>query len=278
MQEELTKKIKPITDLVEGENDIYLKAHHNQSYIYNGKIRIRNGYKTNIYKPIKCSELYYKLDKFYKWFQYKYLIVENEDIYLVKNLPERFRINPIYYVNSEDLEDNKFNLTGQRENVNYNLSIAWDDLLNTVPDELEKANIKEMINSNEIFLLNNSKSTVDFLSVSNTITTELIDNNTYTDTVDIKPILSDKVFKNKTIRLDITVKYSINDAIYNYDITVKAFNINNETGKIEYNNIIQSIGKDLIRLEFLNGIIKIFPLSNTVEDCIISNCLITYGE
>lgn len=276
MPEQHNKKLKIITTSNEG---IRLKNYKEDYYIYSGNTRVRNSLRNSIYKPIKCSELYYKINKSLKWFQYKYVVVKDNNFYIVtKKLSDEYRNSTIYETNPKDLTPEE--LFSMTENNDFISNKTWSDLLDTVENN-DKDIIEKMINSNEIFLLNNSKSVVDFLS-DNTITTELIEPNTYTDTVDLKPILSEKLSKNKGFKLDISIKYSINegnpdlDGIYCYDTTINGISFNKE--KVEFNNFIQTIGNNQVKLEYLKGIIKVFPLSDKIKDCIISNCLITYGQ
>ena len=269
------KKLTLVTSNSEN-NNLYLGSYRNNYYIYNGNKKVKNSLLSSIYKPIKCSELYYKINKIFKWFQHKYLVIKDNEIFLVtKDIPSENREKPIYEINPENLKDNeKFKQTGLGKNLLEELDEAWKTLINELDEDKEI--LERMINSNEIYLLNNSKSMVDFLS-DNTITAELIDPNNYSNTVDIKPILGNKIFNNKSFKVDISVKYSIGDDIYIYDTTINSINIIRETGKIEYNNTIQTL-KNHIHLEFLNGIIRVFPIADNITDCIISNCLITYGN
>ena len=87
-------------------------------------------------------------------------------------------------------------------------------------------------------------------------------------------------------RLDISIKYSkLNDerteaSINNYFTTFKAFEYDVNRNLIMENTIeiINDNTGDLVKIEYFNGIIRLFPLSPRITECIINDCTVIYGK
>lgn len=108
----------------------------------------------------------------------------------------------------------------------------------------------------------------------------------YTNSVDLNDLIEYSSYPGTSARVDISIRYSkINDEesvayIYNYFTTFKAFWYN-ENRELIIEDTIETISDDtddLVRIEYLGGIIKVFPVSPMVSECIINDCTIIYGN
>lgn len=233
--------------------------------------------KNSIQKPVYKSELYQKL-KTYRWLLSKNPYIDEDGLIKIatdKYIPD----SQVYSLNKgatdgtsvTNLEDGK-------------IKVAIEKLMSGL-SESDKEIIENMVKTNEVYLLNNSKGSVDFLEMSNTSLLIDFDSDVYTNTLDLKKLINKKPIKeDTTLKVDLSIQYSKkNENIdefsgeiltYNFDITFSGIEING--GKLEYKNFINE--QNNIRIEYLNGIIQLIPLSNEILECIISNCLVTYGK
>ena len=79
-----------------------------------------------------------------------------------------------------------------------------------------------------------------------------------------------------------SIQYSKVDdksVIYSNDITFNGFSTVTSNNKlsINFNNITQTVNDEVI-VEFIDGLIRLFPNKDNILECIISNCTITYGN
>lgn len=252
-----------------------------------GESRIRYN-RNSVQKPVYMSELNQKL-KAYRWLLSKNLYVDEDDIKITttKFSPKSqvYSLNRGAVVGGPGISLITSDVSG--------LNTALDNLLSELSD-LDQENIDNMVKTNEVYLLNNSKGSIDFLDMSNT--SLLIDYNssTYTNILDIKKLINKKPIKdNTTLKIDLSIQYSKKNEvdeisgkrfIFGFDITFSGIEI--KDGKLIYKNFINDykdpvdpINKpDIVRVEYLNGVIQLIPLSNDIIECIISNCLVTYGN
>jgi hypothetical protein len=108
----------------------------------------------------------------------------------------------------------------------------------------------------------------------------------YTSSLSLCELIEYSSYPRISARVDISIKYSKlnNDmseaSIYNYFTTFKAFGYNKDR-KLEIENMVEIISdntEDLIRIEYLGGIIKLFPVSPRITECIINDCTVIYGK
>lgn len=200
----------------------------------------------------------------------------------------------------ERLEDRLFNITERKVIKNNQLHLHPDTLV-TGTSDLDKqtytlndssktvllqdtsigpTNITAFINEymktiSTTSFYSSSKITVDILQSS--ITVDLVNKNTYTNTLSLQTIERKMAKPGISGKVDLTVKYTKNYMIYGQDITFEAFKyndseINPESSKL---NFVSTLGD--VRVEYTDGIIRVIPENNDVDECIISNCILTYG-
>ena len=130
----------------------------------------------------------------------------------------------------------------------------------------------------ELRVTRSSKNRTDI--VDDSITIEVINSettSTYTNTVDLNGLIDHVNIPEISAKIDITYQYSVKDSqiIRSGDLSFKVFNID-EKGNVEKDNRIFDMGE--VTVEYINGIIRIFPTSNNINECILSDVIITYGN
>ena len=232
--------------------------------------------KDSIQKPVYKSELYQKL-KAYRWLLGKNLFIDNDVVKVASD--KYFPSNQIYSLNRGAVDGTTLTISDEKR-----IKTSLEQLFSNLTDS-DKENIENMIKTNEVYLLNNSKGSIDFLDMSNTCLLIDYDSDIYTNILDLKKLINKKPIKeNTTLKVDLSIQYSKrNEEIdkfsgeiftYNFDITFSGIEI--KDGKVIYKNFINE--QNDIRIEYLNGIIQLIPLSSDITECIISNCLVTYGN
>lgn len=229
--------------------------------------------KNSIQKPVYKSELYQKL-KQYRWLLNKNLYLDNNEVVNVAST-SYFPLEPVCSINRGAIDGFP---TIAQDNIK-DLEDAWENLLSSLPD-FDKEILENMMKTNEVYLLNNSKGSIDFLETQNICSLISCESDLYTDTLDLKKLLNKKSIKNDTtLKVDLSIQYSkkeiINDApIYSFDITFSGIEVLDNN--ILFKDFISE--QNDIRVEYLNGIIQLFPTSDNIIECIISNCSVTYGK
>ena len=119
---------------------------------------------------------------------------------------------------------------------------------------------------NQVDIVENSKTIIAIDSSSTSI---------YTNTIDLNDLVNHAIIPGLTAKVDVTFMYSTDNFIGGGDITFTAFKYN-ENSELVKDNLIFDRGKVII--EYINGIVRIFPMSNDINECILSDVVITYGN
>lgn len=108
----------------------------------------------------------------------------------------------------------------------------------------------------------------------------------YTSSLSLCELIEYSSYPKVSARVDMSVKYSkltndLSDAsIYTYFTTFKAFEYDRDRN-IDLENMVEIISddtEDLVRIEYLGGIIRLFPVSPRITECIINDCTVIYGK
>lgn len=296
----MSSKLKIVTseklDLTGGEHyitkdgDLYIGLdREGESYL---AYRNQDGNETRISfnssdknRPIYSSELVEKLKKC-NWLVNKniYQSDTTDDwriIFCSRDSKALDSKGYIYDINQSLITEEtntSFPLTNlDKEITSYQFEQAWDNLFKNIPEEV-KIEIENMAKSKEIYLFNDSREEIDFLNSSNSATLVDYNSGTYTNSLDLKSILSGKVCENNktSMKVDLSIQYStIDGKIINHNTTFEGLSVRNK--ELVMIDFIEEVGSD-VTIEYLNGIIRLFPESERVVECIISNCSITYGN
>ena len=139
-----------------------------------------------------------------------------------------------------------------------------------------------------INLYNSAKLEVD-LTGGMSITLDLISSDQYSNTISLLEIEKKSTKPNIFALVDLSIKYTILPQIqtsevvpvevYKKNLFFEAFRYN-EIGESEKINFISTVGENdgKISVEYIDGIIRVVPDSPNIGECIISNCVITYGS
>ena len=105
------------------------------------------------------------------------------------------------------------------------------------------------------------------------------DSSEYTDTVSLGEVLRLPLAPVEFGRVDLGIQYSKSgnnsSQVYNCDTNFTAFSY--VDGVLTVNDLIGEVN-DEVGYELLNGVIKVTPLTNEINERIISYCTITYGR
>ena len=108
----------------------------------------------------------------------------------------------------------------------------------------------------------------------NSFVVSILSDTSYTDTINLEDwiIKSRKGIYPISGKLDISYMYSIGGSMYGGVQTIKAFQYEeNVTSK----NVIINLGD--IQLEYMDKVLKIYPLSKDVDEVVFTDCTLTIG-
>lgn len=222
--------------------------------------------------PLCVAEVYNRLSQ-RRWHNPIKKVIDGTSLYLIKDdlqrNPDVLRIEPskpgVYRFNGTSADkDHLISLMGEEVDITSNDIIELESIMNSIA---------------ETNFYSSSKMEVDLEKGS--ITLDLMDLRDYTNTVSLVGVEKKFAKYKLTGKIDLTVKYSFDQGgktgIYLQDFSFKAF----EYEGTELNPILSRSNfvapiKDVM-VEYIDGVIRVIPNSEKVNECIISNCVVTYG-
>lgn len=195
--------------------------------------------------------------------------------------------------NTKSIEIDKYELT-EKEKSQFNSYL--DYLKNNKNNYLKEIyNLYNSMNNNEIYLYSTSKNVVDILNNSITIDVIPFNSDIYTNTVDLTKLMNYSVSPGVSTKIDLGIQYSKyetryvedpedkeklilvgNEKLYSKETTFSGPRYNKQ-GELISKDYIEEIGSDIV-IECVNNIIRVVSKSTDIDECIISNCTITYGK
>lgn len=195
--------------------------------------------------------------------------------------------------NTKSIEIDKYELT-EKEKSQFNSYL--DYLKNNKNNYLKEIyNLYNSMNNNEIYLYSTSKNVVDILNNSITIDVIPFNSDIYTNTVDLTELMNYSVSPGVSTKIDLGIQYSkyetryvedpedkeklilvSNEKLYSKETTFSGPRYNKQ-GELISKDYIEEIGSDIV-IECVNNIIRVVSKSTDIDECIISNCTITYGK
>lgn len=195
--------------------------------------------------------------------------------------------------NTKSIEIDKYELT-EKEKFQFNSYL--DYLKNNKNNYLKEIyNLYNSMNNNEIYLYSTSKNVVDILNNSITIDVIPFNSDIYTNTVDLTELMNYSVSPGVSTKIDLGIQYSKyetryvedpedkeklilvgNEKLYSKETTFSGPRYNKQ-GELISKDYIEEIGSDIV-IECVNNIIRVVSKSTDIDECIISNCTITYGK
>lgn len=171
--------------------------------------------------------------------------------------------------------------------------------LSSFDDEGKIKEIYDSMVNSEVYLYSVTKNTVDILNNSITIDVIPYNSDIYTNILDLGKLLSYLVAPGISIRIDIGIQYSKNipeetidpesgvvtdityvEKLYSKETTFTGFKYSssdNGTVTLVNNNYVENVGTDIV-IEYIDNVIRVIPKSTDIDECIISNCTVTYGK
>lgn len=247
-------------------------------------------YKKSPFRPIHCSELYNKLKK-RSWNKVdgcRFIITTPEGEKLYYRAYDSDSSDSLAQSEGpiDTLSTKVIGESGELSQIgsNFTFEIVGEDYA----DSKEISNTyKELFGDmatkiDEINIYNAATRTINITDEIYCIDLISYGSDVYTDTVSLVPFISNSSKSNITCSADITIQYSKSGNIYNHDTTLLAFSFekegNNEVSdKLSMDNYIEDINGD-VRLEYINGTIRVFPNNENITECILSSCSIRYGK
>lgn len=155
-------------------------------------------------------------------------------------------------------------------------------------------NLYSSMNSSEIYLYSTSKNVVDILNDSITIDIIPYNSDTYTNTVDLTSLINYSISPGVSTKIDLGIQYSKNETRYEEDPETKELVVINEeklyskettfagpsfnqSGELVLKDYIEQVNSDVM-IECIDNIIRVVSKSTNIDECIISNCTVTYGK
>ena len=142
-----------------------------------------------------------------------------------------------------------------------------------------------MVAQEEVCFLGSSKSVMNTSECQESI--DIIKGlDSYTHSLSLCELIEYSSYPKVSARVDMSIKYSklnneMNEAsIYNYFTTFKAFEYDQDRN-LEIDNMVEVISdasEELVRIEYLGGVVRLFPASSRITECIINDCTVIYGN
>lgn len=110
---------------------------------------------------------------------------------------------------------------------------------------------------------------------NSSVVIKLVSETTYTDTVSLEEWIWKLGKPGVTAKLDISYMYSIEDRIYGGMQNIQAFKYL-DSGALSITDSIIDLGN--VQLEYIGGILKIYPKNSEIGEVIINSCIMSAGN
>ena len=248
------------------ESSIYITG-DNLAYIDpNTKKEILINNLSNSNRPLCASELVGRLDSRFWHNSGNRIISGSGNLCIVDDHTEDFN----YKLGIPNIT----NYTIEKNICDKN--IDYTDILSFIEQYYNNKMIKD---SHELTVFNSSKIVVNILD--NQIIMDLVDKDEYTNSVSLKKYIDKSIKAGLSGKIDLSIEYSKEGNIFGKDFTFEAFNYekleDDNNPQLNIKNRTFNINSNEVIVEYLDGVIKVLPQSKSIDECIISNCLLTYG-
>lgn len=137
---------------------------------------------------------------------------------------------------------------------------------------------KDMEDKNSKYLFESSKISFDILNDS--VTLDLIDSGQYTNTLSLVNLFKKVVGPNVAAKVDLSIKYSKNGVLSSHNMVFEAFCYPSDPEdvlKYTGSDFTRTVNNDIV-VEYIDNTIRLVPINPDIDECIISNCTVTYGN
>lgn len=98
----------------------------------------------------------------------------------------------------------------------------------------------------------------------------------YTDTLNFNGIIYHCVSPGLKGMVNLDVRYSSSIGISTKNVVFQLFSYNEDLA-LESRNFIQNLDNK-VQVEFIDGVLRVCPMSSNIFECIINNCTLTYAK
>lgn len=253
----------PGTVFIEGDSLSYIPNDNNES---GEVIPILNNNST--FRPIRCSELHNSILR-KVFFKQCLVYQEDEDTVKMKINPDSLQ-SDIPVITQKSLSE----LSKAADGISFNNEFGIEDMqeINSRYSELYSGEDKKGFD----FLQLTTKNKIDLGDKYFSTTVISADSDVYTDTLNLNGIIRHCVSSELKGSANIDVRYSTAKGVFSENIVFSVFSYDQDL-KLEVKNFIQDIN-DKVQVEYINGVLRVYPLDSTVNECIINNCILTYAK
>lgn len=185
--------------------------------------------------------------------------------------------------------------SGEVDTIGYNDGFSVCSTLTDENTTIIDAVTQEYINlfgdnmntTEEVNFFNSSKNVVDFLD--NTVRLDLIDYNSdvYTNVISLEDLAKYKCEDGIFGLVNLSIQYTKynqdteDNQVHASDISFNAFNYSkNPTDnslQLNFEQLVEIINSE-VAVECFEGMIRVYSIVSNIDECIITNCTITYGN
>lgn len=250
----------------EDSNGLQVINNGEESYIANGDIIVSE--KTSSpNRPLHCSEVAKKMEgRFWHKFDTKFIGNDNK-IYL--RYYEHLEPTGIIDLINTDTTDQNFRdwaIPYYEVQVSDSIQQDTEELYEKLFGAMKEREVSFFSLPNKVINITDGSVIFDLINFGSS---------EYTDTVSLSEILKSSVAPIESGSIDLGIQYTKNNHIYSGETTFLAFSFKN--GTLSINNLVEDFNGDA-RIEFIEGTIKVSPLTNDINECIINKCTLTYGR
>lgn len=270
-------KLSIVTD--SSENPEKLKINVSEKKIYYGNVNLIEG--SLRYRPLHCSELYSRLVH-RNWNKSETLFISGVE-------DESNEDEPILRYRKYTDQNNKpvgeidvINIRNDDSYLSFPLSrVLTEETKEKIIESYSSIFDSIRIGQDEVYMKSpkivmNTEECQESLDL-------VMGLDSYTVSLDLRDLIEYSSQPKTMARTTLSIRYSKinsggNDAsIYSYHTIFKAFEYD-ENRNLILPDIIEVIGNNLIRVEYLGGTIRLFPISPSITECIINDCTVIYGN
>lgn len=273
-------KLSIVTDSNSGNENLKINVADRKIY-YNtqeGSVVLIEG--SLKYRPLHCSELSRRLAN-RDWNKSETLFIQGDS-----NVDDPILRYKKYTTTRPTGEIDEIDTLSDDQSLSFPLC---GDLSSETKERITEAYTSifddSMIAQEEVCFMGSSKSVMRTSECQESI--DIIKGpDSYTPSLSLCELIEYSSYPKVSARVDMSVKYSkltndLSDAsIYTYFTTFKAFEYDRDRN-VDLENMVEIISddtEDLVRIEYLGGIIRLFPVSPRITECIINDCTVIYGK
>ena len=214
------------------------------------------------FRPVHISEVNVKLqNRFHNI--YPFIVCKDEKYYLYNG-----NIDMNTVITDKDIEKNGV--------------LVEDNWIESDLSNEDKSTLEKYKNNMDYYSYTTSKKDINILEGTTTIDILRVDSDSYTNIVSLSNLKSLNISTGVEAKVDLEIQYSLSNSsygIFNHHTVFSAFECIEKGGAIITNsyNFIELVNNK-VQIEYIDDIIRVLPISDDVTECIISNCIVTYGR